>query len=417
MASSPSFRENVNNERKLARQANVELGHRTEVGTQARPEETSNRPRWRPSRPLPERPPVSRSRGHIRSSNVNRRRIQQPFVGLAGLPIAMALLAVLLFAYGNPATTQRVFGVLSLYALPGAVVIALWWEDWPGSKMRPWWSGLVDTTLIAASGIAFALLAQMVIQGELDPPRLMGGTINPPHGSPSPSLLPLGIAVFTVMLQLTLVTEGWPLRRLGRVKGGLAALGISWIAGFVIEQGLVGTGAVEGEKFAAVLAFVAAIQVIGWVVLRGASTAWIPTRAVRLVAGNLATICLGWGAYVLLRLVVNNDVVVSALGASVVGAGLVVGMLFEGWPIDRLPSVAGHLCAVAETIALALVSFGVSTALAGTFGIPFTDVAGWSVYALNSVATATIIHVGVFRRWPVANSSVQGEAPADHAGT
>ena len=39
-----------------------------------------------------------------------------------------------------------------------------------------------------------------------------------------PHPMPLAAGAFTVILQLTLVTEGWPLRGLGRVRSGIAAL-------------------------------------------------------------------------------------------------------------------------------------------------------------------------------------------------
>ncbi len=39
-------------------------------------------------------------------------------------------------------------GPLVTFALPAVAMIAFWWEDWPGSRLRPGWSGCVDTVLI-----------------------------------------------------------------------------------------------------------------------------------------------------------------------------------------------------------------------------------------------------------------------------
>jgi hypothetical protein len=46
--------------------------------------------------------------------------------------------------------------------------------------------------------------------------------------------MPLAGAIFVVMLELTLVSEGWPLRRLGRFTGGVAALAAAWAIGLAL---------------------------------------------------------------------------------------------------------------------------------------------------------------------------------------
>ena len=56
------------------------------------------------------------------------------------------------------------------------------------------------------------------------PARDLRPAPGPRHPPTFPATMPLAGAAFVAMLQLTLVCEGWPLRRLGRFTAGLAAL-------------------------------------------------------------------------------------------------------------------------------------------------------------------------------------------------
>ena len=53
--------------------------------------------------------------------------------------------------------------------------------------------------------------------------------------------MPLAGAFFVVMLQLTLVGEGWPLRRLGRIASGPIAVVAAWAIALTLYLLLVGT--------------------------------------------------------------------------------------------------------------------------------------------------------------------------------
>lgn len=330
----------------------------------------------------------------------------QPRQGAVGLVVVAVVVAVLLFSWGGAGATLHVLGIVSTYALPGAVVVALWWEDWPGTHFRARWSGLVDTVLVAVGGVVAALVGQAVVQ-HLDVVALFEGAPDPARSAAFPALLPLGAAVFTVMLQLTLVTEGWPFRRLGRFGGGAAALAASWTVGLLAERALVGSGVLNGAVFAAGLSCIAAFQVLGWVVLRGRPVAGIRSRPLRLLTGNAVTIGGALVAYAVLRVVVGDGVPVGGAAASVVGAGLVTGMLFQDWPAGSLDTVRAQLARVVATVLLAGIGLVVCSAVAPSIGLRAEDVAGWSSYALNTVATAVIVHVGICRRWPMRERPVR----------
>ena len=59
--------------------------------------------------------------------------------------------------------------------------------------------------------------------------------------------MPLAGAFFVVMLQLTLVGEGWPLRRLGRIPSGPVALAVAWSIALTLYLLLVKTDPKPGS--------------------------------------------------------------------------------------------------------------------------------------------------------------------------
>ena len=126
---------------------------------------------------------------------------------------------------GGPEGSVVVLGPLVTFSLPLVVMVAFWWEDWPGTRLGPNWSGWVDTVLIAAGGVALTCRS-----------GASGGSI---HAACStrrrsrpradvPRDHAAGRAAFVAMLQLTLVGEGGPLR--AAVAGRLALL-LAWPSG------------------------------------------------------------------------------------------------------------------------------------------------------------------------------------------
>jgi hypothetical protein len=368
----------------------------------------------RPRHPLLERPAISRPADEGQAHQREASEADQPRAGASGLLAVAVLTLLLLFGWGGLEPTFRVLGVLTVYALPVAGVVALWWEDWPGAELRPRWSGLVDLGVVAVSGVVLALLAQAILQGA-DPGALFEAEVGPGRAAASPALVPLGVSVFTVFLQVTLVSEGWPLRRLGRVRGGAAALALSWVFGLALERLLVGTSSVSGEAFTGALGCVSAVQVLGWVVLRGSFVSGVESRAVRLAVGHGLTLGIGLAGCFVVSAVVTDEAAVGALAAGTVGAGLVVGMLFEAWPVKQ-PSARTGAVVVVVTIALGVVGLSLCAVLARPLGLPARETFGWSTYALDAVAGAVILHVGIFRRWPLSVSARAADQGAEPGG-
>src|SRR5205085_2341754 len=107
-----------------------------------------------------------------------------------------------------------------------------------------------------------------------------------------------------VMLQLTLVGEGWPLRRVRPLVGGLLALVVSWTVALVVYLTLAGVTSpagsavaarhgVPGADLGAALVLIGAWQVLCYVAWRGWPFVTIANRALRLSSAHLAVLSGG----------------------------------------------------------------------------------------------------------------------------
>jgi hypothetical protein len=336
---------------------------------------------------LPLRPPVSAPE-HVVAPG-------QPRRGLLGLSLVLPIAVLLAVAAGGPDDSLRVVGPIVVYSLTLVVMIAFWWEDWPGTRLGPNWAGWADTVLIAGGGIVLTGAGQ-AIAGGLDLRGIFQAHPGAGHVPTFPATLAIGGAAFTVMLQITLVGEGWPLRRLPATLAGPLALVASWAIALVLYFTLVevtpppGTGVtprsgpVASADFDAALVWLGAWQVLFFVVWRGWPTSRIASRAARLASAHVLVIGAALVTLVLVRLVLEPATVIAA-GGCFVAAGLAIGMLLE---------TGGAVAA----LLLAAVLFGVLWALAGAFGVEHDD---WVTHAaLNALAVSIILHVGVGRRWP-----------------
>jgi hypothetical protein len=308
-------------------------------------------------------------------------RRNQPRRGLLGLAFVLPVTALLAAGAGGPANTLEALGPPVTFALPIVAMIAFWWEDWPGSLLRGGWSGFSDTALVVAGGAALTLLGRLVT------------------GTPS---VPLAAGIFTLMLQLTLVGEGWPLRGRGSRWPGVAALAVCWIAGLALYLGLVRTGLVPAGDYGAWFAVLGAWQMAWYVALRGWPFARIRRRAVRLATAHGAVLACGFATYAVVRLAGEPEGIAAVAGAAIASA-LVVAMLFEAWPAIRLTPLPGRsLVLVLVALLTAALSAGLPL-VARWAEVPDRLVTGWTTHTtLNALSLAVILHVAVWRRWPAS---------------
>jgi hypothetical protein len=333
------------------------------------------------------------------------RMAQQPAVGLAGLTLVVPVALVLGVGLGSLERSLLVLGPLTTYALPVIAMIAFWWEDWPGTRMRTALSGLANTILAVIGGVVATFAGQAVVahadvRGVFDPAAAA------PDAPTFPSAMPLAAAIFVAFLQLTLVNEGRPLRRLERpVRAGALALAASWIAGIALYEALVPTRVLTGGGLGAVLVCIGALQVVFYVLLAGWPFRLLTTTAARLVVANAVVAAGGWVAYTALTRAGLLPETISAVAGAVVAAGLVVGMQFEGWLETLLPARSARAGAMLLLAAVAALLYGGLHALADTAAWTRAEPAEWTAYAgLNAIGAAVILHVAIGRRWPFATS-------------
>ena len=362
--------------------------------------------------PLPSRPALS---APVPDSGTMAPPPQQaqPRVGLAGLTFLAPLFFVLAFAAGGAEKSLQVLGPLSTFALPVVAVVAFWWEDWPGSSLRAGWSGLTDTLIVMACALGFTLVGQAVI-ANFDVEAVFNANPGTGHVDTFPHTLPLAAGVFTAILQLTLVTEGWPFRRLGRVLSGLAALAASWgiaVAAYLILVGLDTPptgglrdpgGPVSPPAYGAWLTALGAWQVVFFVGLRGWPFKAIRSKAIRLPVANAVVIACAWISYLILRHPLDWPAgKITAVAGCSIAALLLVAMLFEAWPWINLRPLPGRTGVVITSIVVTGLLYWALDAYAQSVHWGRSHPEDWIAYgALNVISLGVILHVAIWKRWP-----------------
>ncbi|HEY4278813.1 MAG TPA: hypothetical protein VGM91_11355 [Conexibacter sp.] len=372
--------------------------------------------------PLPARPPLTtprRLRGRALLGRERELVRRQPWLGFAGLVVVVPLTVLLVVVAGGAESSLEVLAPLSTFALPVVAMVAFWWEDWPGSSLTPGWSGIVNTAVVIVCTIGLTIAGQAVV-GRADLHSLFDGTPGPGHPATFPATLPLAAIAFTVILQLTLVSEGWPLRgRLPRLWAGLAAVVVSWGIALLVyyllaeidprapdlATGLKSQdGLVSGQSIGAWLISVALWQSVVFIALRGWPVLSISVRGWRIAAGNALTIAGGWASYLVLREVfsVSLGSIAAALGCGV-AATLLAAMLMEGWLGDKLHEARWRVVAVCGVTTVTVVLYVVLKLIADGIDFHKAQASDWILYAgLDAIGTAVILHVAIWRRWPVS---------------
>jgi hypothetical protein len=336
---------------------------------------------------LPARPPISAPDRPLGRAGA----AAQPRLGLQGLVLVVPIAAALAVGAGGAEDSVLVLGPLVTYGLPLVAMVAFWWDDWPGTRLRPSWSGWADTVLIAAGAIALTALGQIVVSG-LDLRALFDPNPGPGHMPTFPATMPLAGCAFVAMLELTLVGEGWPLRGLPPLAGGALALALAWAVAVAAYFALAGVR----DDLGAVLVVLGAWQVVFYVVCRGLPFSRIAPRSLRLTCAHVAIIGAGILTYVAAHdaLGVGKERL-AAVAACFVAAALLLGMLLEGW-LEPVPALAAAVTlAILLTVALD----------AAARDVRFTRASpdAWVTHVgLNAIGVSTILHVAVGRRWPFA---------------
>ena len=165
-------------------------------------------------------------------------------------------------------------------------------------------------------------------------------------------------------------------------------------------------GLLAGAELGALLTLVGAWQVGVFVLWRGWPVARSARRAVRLVTGNALVVAGAVLTYGLASAGVADSGAVSAAAGSFVAAGLVFGMLFEGFLRDRLRATIERVALFALTVVSAAGLDFALRAYAGPLAWTRGSADDWVTHAsLNAIGVGIILHVAIGRRWPFAAST------------
>jgi hypothetical protein len=369
---------------------------------------------------LPERPPISdpevRTPGAA-AEEVDGPSAGQPGLGLVGLSLVAPIAALLALGWGGAEGSAVVLGPIVTYSLPVVVMVAFWWEDWPGTRLRDSFSGWANTVLIVVAGVVLTAGGQAIAGGF----HLAGifDTFPAPGQVPTyTATLPLGGAAFVAMLEITLVGEGWPLRRLPGLSAGLVAVVAAWIVALIVYFTLANvtprphagvtprSGPVPSEDLGAALVLVGAWQVLFYVVWRGWPFSGLSSTGLRLGLAHAFVIVGGIGTFLLCQGALGIDSHwLGAAAGCFIAAGLSAGMLFDGAFSMIFRAGAERPALLAAVFALgAGFELGLH-AIATRFHFTRATPNAWVEQAtLNAIAVSTILHVAIGRRWPFARS-------------
>jgi succinate dehydrogenase/fumarate reductase cytochrome b subunit len=122
------------------------------------------------------------------------------------------------------------------------------------------------------------------------------------------------------------------------------------------------------------------------------------------MAGNALVLGLGAATFLLLRHLAHwqPDAISAACGC-VIGAALIVAMLFEGWPAARLRPWPGRALTLALTALTAAVLYRSLAAYADSVHWANATPDDWiTTAALGFISAGLILHVAIGLRWPIA---------------
>jgi hypothetical protein len=304
--------------------------------------------------------------------------------------------------------------------LPVLAMIALWWNGWPGSSLSRLMGGLVNTAILVVAVVVLTFVGSAIV-GHAALPHILGLAGAGDVGLPTfPFTMPLAATVFVVFLQLTFVHRKWPFDRMGPMSGGLAALATAWIVGLAVYELLtnwstiastipadtltnalglrVGGGPFDALQFVDFLLCVVVVQMLGFMILEGHPLSRLSSTRGNLAAATALTLGLG---YVLFRVIPAVGLNIGAVAGTIVAGSLSAGLLLEAWPASLGASRARWFLLL-EALALGLLFYVVLYAIAGTEEFFTAPADLWvSIAGLNFIAAPIIVHVVLWRRWPI----------------
>jgi hypothetical protein len=340
------------------------------------------------------------------------RLARQPAQGLSGLLLVIPVAVILAFAWDGAQGSTVVLGPLAVFALAPTAMIAFWWENWPGTRLRESWSGWVDTLLIAAIAVVLTVVGQLLV-GSLDPQGIFSQDPGPGHSPVFPITLPLAGASFVAIMELTFVCERWPFSRFGSTIGGLLALAASWAVALVLFFALVDfhappdsglnslSGPLAPAELGALLVLTGLWQVWFYIAWDGWPFTRAKRRGTRLLAGNVGVVGAGIVTYLLADAGGMAPVTMIAAAGAFIAAALLAGLLFDGWLPGSPKLSLNRPITVVVDLVLAAILYAAVNAYAKHLYRTISHPTEWVAHVmLNAIAFSVILHVAIGQRWP-----------------
>ena len=145
---------------------------------------------------------ISRTGGDIADAPPRSRQTSwadvpwRTIIGTVGVVVATYALLMMVLAATRIITWVLIAAFMAIvlaplvtFALPVVAMVAFWWEDWPGTRLRASWSGWGDTVLIAFAAVVLTGIGQ-AIAGHLDLHGIFDPTPGPGHVPTFPDTRP-----------------------------------------------------------------------------------------------------------------------------------------------------------------------------------------------------------------------------------
>ena len=147
---------------------------------------------------------------------------------------------------------------------------------------------------------------------------------------------PLATLAFVATLQISTVSEKWPVDRLGKYSRGVAGVGLAWAVALAVDWSF-RTQDAPAVNTAAIL--VGTCQVVFFVLLQGWPFLLIHRRMARIVIGNVVTITGGIATYLALHTLGLTPEIIGAAAGTTIAAALLTEC---SRPRRRHPLTAGE---------------------------------------------------------------------------
>lgn len=340
-----------------------------------------------------------------------------------------AAVFILTMVLPGPLWSLQTVGTISVFGLGPLLLVALWWPRrtrWGSRTLPTAVTALLTTLALIAVAIVLCGLT-LAIVGRFEAAGLFADAAAQHAGvlTPFPFVTTLGALMFVSTLHLTLVHEKWLFDTGRPIRDGLVAFACCWVlavaAYFVVANWngvdpavlqILGVrnpgGPVDALEMIGWLAWIACLDVVVMVLLRGWPFHGIRPRGGRIAVTSLVSLTAGTVSYVLARHALEmSSTEIAAVAAMVITAVFVLTIGLDG-RLQRgiRPAPAERIVALAATGVVAAVLYAVLLYTANRFE-SWTDIPPqlWvAVAGLNILTPTLILYDAVWGRWPFTST-------------